>query len=84
MKSKNIINILLIVVISITFCSNIILYHNYIKVNKCLNTYHQYEKATEALLDDIDKDISLEDTYLCGDVGDNYYNAIIQLDSLKK
>lgn len=93
MKNKNIIIASLIIIIGVVVCSNIMMYYSYTKVNRCLkeyrlnttaklNAYHHYKDATEALLDNIDKDVSLEDTYLCGDVGSDYYDAVLQLDSL--
>lgn len=83
-KSKNIITAVLVLVIGTIACSDFIMYRCYKSTIKRLEVYEQYQDATEALLDDISKDISLEDTYLCGDIGSNYYNAVVRLDSLNR
>ena len=83
MKNRKTI-IALIIIIGVVLCSDIVMYYCYSKTSKHLKAYRQYKEATEALLDDISKDISLEDTYLCGDAGCNYYNAVIKLDSLNE
>lgn len=89
MSNKNIAIAALSVITAVVVCSDIMMYRSYTKTEKCLEEYHQrlkayqqYYGATEALLDDIDKDVSLEDTYLCGDVGSNYHEALLKLDSI--
>lgn len=89
MSNKNIAIAALSVITAVVVCSDIMMYRSYTKTEKCLEeyrqrlkAYRQYYGATEALLDDIDKDVSLEDTYLCGDVGSNYHEALLKLDSI--
>lgn len=89
MSNKNIAIIALSIIVAVVVCSDIMMYRSYTKTEKCLEeyrqslkAYRQYHDATEALLDDIGKDVSLEDTYLCGDVGSNYHNALLKLDSI--
>ena len=59
----------------ILVCAGITIYFQH----KTINDFRAYYNAVEDLLDTIDKDVNITDTYMCGDVGYNYYQAVIKI-----
>lgn len=63
-------------------CAGITIYFQYKTINKqhsIINDFRAYYNAVEDLLDVIDNDVNITDTYMCGDVGYNYYKAAIKI-----
>lgn len=63
-------------------CAGITIYFQHKTINKQYNTindFRAYYNAVEDLLDTIDKDVNITDTYMCGDVGYNYYQYVIKI-----
>ena len=63
-------------------CAGITIYFQHCTINKqrgTINDFRAYYNAVEDLLDTIDKDVNITDTYMCGDVGYNYYQAVIKI-----
>ena len=63
-------------------CAGITIYFQHKTINNQYNTindFRAYYNAVEDLLDTIDKDVNITDTYMCGDVGYNYYQAVIKI-----
>lgn len=50
-----------------------------IKYKAEINNYINYYNAVEDLLDTIDADVNITDTYMCGDIGANYYKSVIKI-----
>lgn len=49
-----------------------------------INNYINYYNAAEDLLESIDADINISDTYMCGDIGANYIFAVSKInDSIR-
>lgn len=44
-----------------------------------INNFRAYYNAVEDLLDTIDADVNITDTYMCGDIGANYYKSVIKI-----
>lgn len=75
-------NIILVPLILTLICSGIIIHFQSktIKEQKStINDFRAYYNAVEDLLDTIDNDVNITDTYMCGDVGYNYYQAVIKI-----
>ena len=63
-------------------CAGITIYFQHKTINKqhsTINDFRAYYNAVEDLLDTIDKDVNNTDTYMCGNVGYNYYQAVIKI-----
>ena len=63
-------------------CAGITIYFQHCTINKqrdTINDFRAYYNAVEDLLDTIDDDVNITDTYMCGDVGYNYYQAVIKI-----
>ena len=66
----------------ILVCAGITIYFQHKTITKqydTINDFRAYYNAVEDLLDTIDKDVNITDTYMCGDVGYNYYQAVIKI-----
>lgn len=49
-----------------------------------INNYINYYNAAEDLLESIDSDINISDTYMCGDIGADYLYAVSKInDSIR-
>lgn len=49
-----------------------------------INDFKSYYNAAEDLLESIDADINISDTYMCGDIGANYFYAVSKInDSIR-
>ena len=75
-------NIILITMLVVLVCAGITIYFQHCTINKqrcTINDFRAYYNAVEDLLDTIDKDVNITDTYMCGDVGYNYYQAVIKI-----
>lgn len=44
-----------------------------------INDFRAYYNAVEDLLDTIDNDVNITDTYMCGDIGYNYYKSVSKI-----
>ena len=54
------------------------------KQNSTINDFKSYYNASEDLLESIDSDINISDTYMCGDIGANYIFAVSKInDSIR-
>ena len=76
---KNIISIILFVLL---VCAGITIYFQHKTITEqhsTINDFRAYYNAVEDLLDTIDNDVNITDTYMCGDVGYNYYQAVIKI-----
>ena len=63
-------------------CAGITIYFQHCTINKqrdTINDFRAYYNAVEDLLDTIDYDLNITDTYMCGDVGYNYYKSVITI-----
>ena len=63
-------------------CAGITIYFQHCTINKqrgTINDFRAYYNADGDLLDTIDNDVNITDTYMCGDVGYNYYQAVIKI-----
>ena len=55
-----------------------------VKYKAEINNYINYYNAAEDLLESIDADINISDTYMCGDIGANYIFAVSKInDSIR-
>ena len=66
----------------ILVCSGITIYFQHKTITKqydTINDFRAYYNAVEDLLDTIDKDVNITDTYMYGDIGYNYYQAVIKI-----
>ena len=75
-------NIILIIMSVILVCAGITIYFQHKTITKQYDTINDFradQNAVEDLLDTIDKDVNITDTYMCGDVGYNYYQAVIKI-----
>ena len=66
----------------ILVCAGITIYFQHKTITKqydTINDFRAYYNAVEDLLDTIDNDVNITDTYMCGDVGYNYYQAVIKI-----
>jgi hypothetical protein len=87
-------NIILIIVWIVLVCAGIIIYfqhktiieqHSTINEQRnTINDFKSYYNATEDLLESIDSDINISDTYMCGDIGADYFYAVSKInDSIR-
>lgn len=54
------------------------------KQHSTINDFKSYYNASEDLLESIDSDINISDTYMCGDIGANYIFAVSKInDSIR-
>lgn len=54
------------------------------KQHSTINDFKSYYNAAEDLLESIDADINISDTYMCGDIGANYIFAVSKInDSIR-
>lgn len=54
------------------------------KQHSTINDFQSYYNAAEDLLESIDSDINISDTYMCGDIGANYIFAVSKInDSIR-
>ncbi len=54
------------------------------KQHNAINDFKSYYNASEDLLESIDADINISDTYMCGDIGANYIFAVSKInDSIR-
>lgn len=54
------------------------------KQHSTINDFQSYYNAAEDLLESIDADINISDTYMCGDIGANYIFAVSKInDSIR-
>lgn len=63
-------------------CAGITIYFQHKTITKqhsTINDFRAYYNAVEDLLDVIDNDVNITDTYMCGDVGYNYYQAVSKI-----
>lgn len=63
-------------------CAGITIYFQHKTITEqhsTINDFSAYYNAVEDLLDTIDNDVNITDTYMCGDIGDNYYNSVIKI-----
>lgn len=63
-------------------CAGITIYFQHKTITEqhtTINDFRAYYNAVEDLLDTIDNDVNITDTYMCGDVGYNYYQAVIKI-----
>lgn len=51
-----------------------------VKYKAEINNYINYYNAAEDLLETIDADINISDTYMCGDIGADYIFAVSKID----
>lgn len=55
-----------------------------LKYKAKINNYINYYNAAEDLLESIDADINISDTYMCGDIGADYFYAVSKInDSIR-
>lgn len=65
----------------ILVCAGITIYFQHKTITEqhsTINDFRAYYNAVEDLLDIIDDDVNITDTYMCGDVGYNYYNLLLK------
>lgn len=91
MMKKNIILITTIIALIFSAIVNVFQYKTIIEERKTIieerktiNNYKNYYNAAEDLLNSINNDIKIEDTYMCGEIGANYYIAVSKLTCFKK
>ncbi len=51
-----------------------------LKYKADINDYINYYNAAEDLLESIDADINISDTYMCGDIGADYLYSVSKID----
>lgn len=84
---KNIISIIMCVVL---VCAGITIYFQHKTITEqhtiineqrsTINDFKAYYNAAEDLLESIDNDINISDTYMCGDIGADYLYASSKID----
>lgn len=75
-------NIILIIMLVVLVCAGITIYFQYKTITEqhsTINDFKAYYNAVEDLLDTIDNDVNITDTYMCGNVGYNYYKSVIKI-----
>lgn len=63
-------------------CAGITIYFQHKTITEqhsTINDFRAYYNAVEDLLDTIDADVNITDTYMCGDIGANYYKSVIKI-----
>ena len=63
-------------------CAGITIYFQHKTITEqhsTINDFRAYYNAVEDLLDVIDNDVNITDTYMCGDIGANYYKSVIKI-----
>lgn len=83
-------NIILVLLILTLICSGIIICFQSKTINEqkstineqynTLNNFKAYYNAAEDLLDVINADINISDTYMCGDIGADYLYSVSKID----
>ncbi len=83
-------NIILVPLILTLICSGIIICFQSKTINEqkstineqynTINDFKAYYNAAEDLLESIDADINISDTYMCGDIGADYLYAVSKID----
>lgn len=66
----------------ILVCAGITIYFQHKTITEqhsTINDFRAYYNAVEDLLDIIDDDVNITDTYMCGNVGYNYYKSVIKI-----
>lgn len=68
-------------------CAGITIYFQHKTITEqhsTINDFRAYYIAAEDLLESIDADINISDTYMCGDIGANYIFAVSKInDSIR-
>lgn len=81
---KNIIIFASFAILIFSLLLNCFQYKTITEQEKTIKDFKNYYNAAEDLLNTINDDISIEDTYMCGDVGANYYMAVSKLTDFNK
>lgn len=66
----------------VLICAGITIYFQHKTITEqhsTINDFRAYYNAVEDLLDAIDNDVNITDTYMCGDIGANYYKSVIKI-----
>ena len=75
-------NIILIITLVVLVGDVITIYFQHKTITEqhsTINDFRAYYNAVEDLLDTIDNDVNITDTYMCGDIGYNYYQSVIKI-----
>ena len=63
-------------------CAGITIYFQHKTITEqhsTINDFRAYYIAAEDLLDTIDADVNITDTYMCGDIGAKYYESVSKI-----